>query len=56
MRLMWQTRHRRVVILTGDDATSDDDEIGAVVDNTGGDFQPAAPPFGFGQPDEDDDE
>jgi hypothetical protein len=54
MRLMLQTRHRRVVILTGDDATSSDEEIGAVVDNTGGDLQPAPQTFGFGLPDEDD--
>jgi hypothetical protein len=55
MKFALQTRHRRIVILTGDDIDAVD-EISAVVDNTGGDFEPAPPPFGFAQPDEDDDE
>lgn len=55
MRFALQTRHRRIVILTGDDTTPDeDDDIKAVVDNTGGDFEPAPPVFGFTPPDEDD--
>jgi hypothetical protein len=57
MRLMLTTRHRRCIILTGDDATAavdndDTDEVQAVV-SIGGQFEPAPPPFGF-TPDEDD--
>lgn len=58
MRLMLTTRHRRCIILTGQDAaaaiddTNDDDEVQAVV-SVGGDFEPAPAPFGFTSGDDD---
>jgi hypothetical protein len=47
MRFTLQTRHRRIVILTGDDTNASED---TVADNTGGDLEvaPTTPPvFGF---------
>jgi hypothetical protein len=50
VRLTLVTRHRTLVILTGDDARTDYDDEEPAASATGGQFDPAPlvpPPFGF---------